>query len=171
AGLSQYAQHLAVECELVDAARMRIGAVEHLLPVLTRRGDAQCPWGAWAEGAALRRTLRKVGLVADRGFGVGVVRHVDFDDVEELAVAVKDLDTPVEAVADIDVALGVGGDRVHRIELAGFAARTAPLFDPAAVLVDLGDARIYVAVGNVGVAFRIPGDVGGLTEAAVDGRQ
>src|SRR5215467_10933849 len=53
ARLAEHTQDLAIERELIDAARTRIGAVEHLLPVMTRRGDAQCPRGPWAEGAAV----------------------------------------------------------------------------------------------------------------------
>src|SRR6266478_10126010 len=60
AGLAEDAQHLAVKGELVDTPRMGIRAVEHLLPVRTRRGDAQSPRRARTERAALRRTLRKV---------------------------------------------------------------------------------------------------------------
>src|SRR5262249_10809561 len=98
AGFTEHAQHLTVEAELIDTAGMRIGAVEHLLPVRTGRGDAQGPRRARAERAALRRTLRKVGLVADSGPGIRVVGNVDLDDVQELAVAVEHLDAPVGAV-------------------------------------------------------------------------
>ncbi len=150
---------------------MGIRTVEYLLPVGTGRGDAQCPRRAWTEGAALCRTLRKVGFVTDCGGRVRVVRHVDLDDVEELAVAIEHLDAPVGAVGRIDVALGVGGDRVNGSELAGFGTLGAPLFNPVAVLVDLGHTRIDVAIADIGVAFRIPGDVGGLTETAIGGRE
>jgi hypothetical protein len=58
----------------------------------------------------------------------------------------------IAAVGDIDIAVGVGRDRVRRIELARLLAAVAPGFQPAAALVDLGDARIDVAVADEGVA-------------------
>ncbi len=60
---------------------------------------------------------------------------------------------------------------MHGVELAGPGTGAAPLLHPLAGLVVLGDTRVDVAVADVDVAFRIPGDVGGLTEAAVDRRQ
>ncbi len=44
----------------------------------------------------------------------------------------------------------------------------APGLEPVAVLADLGDARVDVAVADVGVAGAVPGHVGRLAEAAVD---
>src|SRR6185295_10076337 len=76
---------------------------------------------------------------------------------------------PVGAVADIDVVIAVDGNGVRQIELAGVGAFGAPLLYPIAVLVEFGHARIDVAVADVDVALRIPGDIGGLTEQAVDG--
>ena len=105
------------------------------------------------------------------GFGVLVERHVDLHFTQEGAVAVEHLDAPIVAVADIDVALGVGGDAVDEVELALALAALAPGLDPVAVLADLGDARIHVAVGNVDRAVRSPGHVGRLAEAAVLVRQ
>ena len=53
----------------------------------------------------------------------------------------------------------------------GLSPRVAPRLHPVAVLVDLGDARVDVAVADEDVAGRIPGDVGHLAEAPVLGRQ
>ena len=53
----------------------------------------------------------------------------------------------------------------------GPVAAFAPGLQPVAVLVDLGDARIDVAVADVSVAGGVPRDVGHLAEHAVDGRQ
>src|SRR5215472_2239068 len=144
AGLAEHAEHLAVQAKLVDTARMGIRAVEDLLPVLARRSDAQCPRRARTEGAALRRTLRKVGLVADRGPGILIVRHIDLDDILEIALAIEHLNAAIAAIGDINLAGGVGGDGMHCIELPGCVTRTAPLLDPVAVLIDFSDARIDV---------------------------
>ena len=57
------------------------------------------------------------------------------------------------------------------VELAGLVAGLAEGLEPVAVLVDLGDARIDVAVADVGVAGGVPGHVGDLAELAVDGRE
>ena len=111
------------------------------------------------------------GFVADHHAGIGRHRHIDGDLAQELAVAVEHLDAPVAAVGDIDIALGVGADAVRRAELARLAAAVAPGLHPVAVLVDLGDARIDVAVADIGVARRVPGHVGRLTEAAILRRQ
>ena len=81
------------------------------------------------------------GFFADGGRCTGVIeRHVDGDLAEEFAVAVEDLDAAVAAVGDVDVSLGVGGDAVRRVELAGLVAGFAEGLEPFAVLVDLGDA-------------------------------
>jgi hypothetical protein len=80
-------------------------------------------------------------------------RNVELDLVEQGAFAVEHLDAPVGAVGHIDVALGVGGNGMHRVELAGASARRAPRFHPVAALVDLGDARIDIAVADIAIAY------------------
>jgi hypothetical protein len=66
------------------------------------------------------------------------------------------LDAAVAAVADVDVALGVVRDRVRRVQLADLgAARLADGRDPVAVLRELGDARVDVAVADVDVALGV----------------
>jgi hypothetical protein len=113
--------------------------------------------------------LGEVWLVADRRLGIRVERDIDLDDALKGALAIEYLDAPVGAVGNVDFAGGVGGNRMHRIELAGSGARPAPRFEPLAVLVDLGDARIDVAVGDIGIALRIPRYVGRLAKAAILG--
>src|SRR5258708_1271267 len=60
---------------------------------------------------------------------------------------------------------------MRSIELAGLIARFAPGLEPVAVLVDFGDARIDVAIADVGVASGVPSDVGDLAEHSIDGRK
>src|SRR5262245_36767279 len=60
---------------------------------------------------------------------------------------------------------------MHEVEFAGTFAALPPRLHPVAVLVVFGYARIHVAVADVDVALRIPGHVGRLAEAAVDGRE
>ena len=56
--------------------------------------------------------------------------------------------------------LRVDGDGVRRAELERTVAARADRLDEAAVLVELHDARVAVAVGHEDVALRIPADVG-----------
>ena len=72
----------------------------------------------------------------------------------------------VAAIADVDVALRVGRDRMRRVELVlrRRRARAGELRDEAAVLVVLHDARVDVAVGDEDVALRIPRHVGRPSE-------
>src|SRR5262249_56042211 len=104
----------------------------------------------------------------DGGVGVRIERNVDLHLALEVPVAVEHLDAAIVAVADIDIALGIGGDRMHEIEFAGALAVLAPRLHPVAVLVVFGDACVHVAVADEDVALRIPGHIGRLAEAAVD---
>src|SRR5262249_58466100 len=130
---------LAVETELIDAARPGVGAVEHL--VWPRR-DADGPWRARRERAGL--DLRLARDIADRRFGIRRHRHIDYDLAQEVTVVVEHLDAVIAAIGDIDIAIGVGRDRVRGGELPGATAAVPPGFNPVAVLVDLGDPRIDV---------------------------
>ncbi len=83
-------------------------------------------------------------------------------------VVVQNHDAAVAAVADVDVALRVDGDRVRRVELIRpVALARRQLRDEPAVLVVLHDARVDVAVGDEDVALRVPGDVGRASEAVL----
>ncbi len=66
----------------------------------------------------------------------------------------------VAAIGDVDHALGVDRDRVRRAELQRAVAARADRLDEAAVLVELDDARVAVAVGHEDVALRIEADIG-----------
>ena len=100
-----------------------------------------------------------------------IVGHVDMDLTEVFAIAIKDLDAGVAAVSYVDVSLIIGRDTVGRVELPGTGPRFSPGFDPVAILVHFGDARVDVAVADVRVASRIPCYVSDLPELAVDWRQ
>ncbi len=86
-------------------------------------------------------------------------------------IAVEHLDAAVLPIGDVDVALGVGRDRVRDVELIRLGAAGPHRLDEAPVLVVLRDARVDVAVGHVDVALRIPRDVGGTVEAVRLGRR
>src|SRR5262249_46132539 len=153
ARLAEIAEHLSIQAELVDAAGIGIGAVEHLV---RPGGDAERPRRAWGETAAGLQIVGEIRLVADRGLGVFIERYGDLDLALEGAIGVEHLDAVVVKIADVNVALRIGGDAVHEVELAGTFAALPPRLHPVAILVVFGHARIHVAVADVDVALRIP---------------
>src|SRR5258708_4044082 len=163
AGFAEDAENFSVERELVDAAGEAVGAVEDL----TGRGrDAKGPGRARGHGARGRGRL-----VANGGAGIGIDGNIDSDSADEFSVGIEDLDAAVATVGDVDVVLGIDGDAVRGVELTGLIARLAPRLEPVAVLVDFCDARIDIAIADVGVARRVPRNVGDLAEHSIDGRQ
>jgi len=77
---------------------------------------------------------------------------------KEFSIDVEDLDAAVAAIGDVNVVVPIDGDAVRSVELAGLVAGFTPEPEPVAVFVDFGDARIDVAVADVGVACRVPRD-------------
>src|SRR5207302_9993999 len=125
------------------------------------------PRRARREAAAGLQISREVGCLAERGAGIRIERNIDLDLAQTRPLAVEHLNAAVVAVSDIDIALRVGRDGVYQIELARPLAFLAPGFHPVAIPVELGDARIHVAVADIAVAGRVPGDISRLAEAAV----
>src|SRR4029077_17957259 len=80
--------------------------------------------------AVYRRRRPELADIADRVMGVRHVKPARAMQIVPLglvfAVAVKDLDTMVLAVGDIDPAIGIGADIVHDVEVAGISARLTP---------------------------------------------
>src|SRR5258706_2071344 len=161
---ADHAKHLAVERKLKDPPRKCGFAQEHHL-VWTRRNAQRIGRPDYLGEAIARRRV-----TVDR-LGAGRRRHIDREHAQELAVGVEYLDAVVRAVAHIDVVVAVDRDGVNGAELPGSGARLAPRLHPVAVLAVLGHPRIDVAVADVDVALRVPGDVRGLTEHAVDRRK
>ena len=119
---ADHAEHLAVERQLVDAARDRR---RRCRAPGSGRGVMQIAHGA--PGAKVpERRVRDRRVLPITGRIAVVERHVDGDRAQELAVAVEDLDAAVEAVGDVDVALRIGGDAVRRVELARLVAARRP---------------------------------------------
>ena len=77
----------------------------------------------------------------------------------------------VAPIGDIDVALRIVSDSVRRVELSGFFSGRAERHLPLAVLIEHGDARVDVAVADVGVAGGIPPHVRHLPEQSIDWRE
>ena len=146
AGLAELADDRAVELHLVDLA----GDVAILRqPVVGNRVRDE-------------QILMRARRDADRPRVADVV--VDRLDVQ---VVVEDLDARVAAIADVDVSLRIHRHRVRQVELPGLVAARARLLDEPAVLVELHDARVAVAVGDEDVAGRVPADVGRPAEHIV----
>src|SRR5689334_14187688 len=89
AAASDGAQKLAVERELVNAARISIGRVQHLV---WTRGNADGP--RRARKLRLVRRIR-VRWIADDRLRAGRCIHIDGDDALHLAGAVEHLNAPV----------------------------------------------------------------------------
>src|SRR4051812_7157908 len=159
-GLAEHADDGAVEGQLVEPPGFDVRRIEILR---RRRRDAQRPGGGFVGGA--RRQ------VAEHRMPRLVVRRVEQDDAKVAAVAIEDLNAVVAAIGDVDVVLPIDGNVVRRVELPRLAAPRAPRLDPVAVFIELGDARIRVAVADVDVVVAVPRNVGGTTEVAVDRRR
>src|SRR5438105_2657315 len=84
-------------------------------------------------------------------------------DIRELglkgAIVVEDLKPLVPAIADVYIPLGVRCDRVRRIELAARRPPGAPGFNELPVLVEFGDSRIAIAIGDENISGGVPGHV------------
>ena len=80
------------------------------------------------------------------------------------AVAVEHLHAMVLAVGDIDPAVGIGGDVVDDVELAGIGARLAPGLQQLAVGRVFVDAGIAVTVRDVNLALRRQRGMGAAVE-------
>src|SRR6266404_3067217 len=152
AGLAEHSKNLAIESQFVNAARIRVSAVKHL-PRSRRYTDR--PRRSWRLCAF--NVFRR--LIADGSpRGVAIERHVDLEFPQNSTVA---------AIADVDIPLGIGRDRMRCVELTRLVAALAPGLQPIAVLVDFSDARVDVAIADVGISGRVPSDIGGLAETAV----
>src|SRR5260221_4581363 len=163
AGFDEVAEKFSIEREFVDAGGKAIGTVEDLIG---GRRYANGPGRAGGHGAGGGR-----GLVADGGACVGIVGNIDDELAEKFSVRVEDLDAAVAAVRDVNAIVRINRDAVRSVELTGLIPGFAPGLEPVAVLVDFGDARIDVAVGDVNIASSIPRDVGDLAEHTIGGRQ
>src|SRR5882672_3365538 len=93
--------------------------------------------------------------------------HINFEHAQELSIGIEDLNATVGAIADVDIVVAVDHDGVRQAELPRLSALVAPGFYPVSVLVIFRDTRVDVSVGDVDVAFRIPGHVSGLAEQPI----
>jgi hypothetical protein len=80
------------------------------------------------------------------------------------AVAVEHLHAMVFSVGDTDKNVGVGGDVMHNVELAGIGAGLAPAHDQFAIRAEHVDAGVAIAVGNMDLALRRQRRVGAAVE-------
>ena len=86
------------------------------------------------------------------------------------AVLIENLDSLILAIGHPQQALGVDGDPVRDVELAGLGSFSAPGLDELAVLVELEDARIAfpgagrVALGDEQISVGAEDDIVGLVE-------
>src|SRR4029077_12384857 len=146
---AEFLGHLAGAAELADDGSIQFDLVDFAgLVDVARRigiGDVEHRIGTGGQADRLR-----VSEIADLRL--------------EGAVIVEDLDAVVVAVGDVNIALCIHGDTADIVELALARALLAPALDELAVLVEFGDARIALAIGNENVALGIPGDIGRTVE-------
>src|SRR6187399_1493847 len=150
AGFAELADHGAVELHLVDLAAHRREGGNVVVRIRIRREQVL------VRSRADAHRPRRADVVVDGA------QH---------ELAVEHLNAAVLPVGHVDVALGVGGDRVRDVQLIRLGATRPDRLDEAPVLVVLRDARVDVAIGHVDVAGRIPGDVGRAVEAVRLGRR
>src|ERR1700720_3756180 len=74
-------------------------------------------------------------------------------------VAIEYLNSPVAPVGHIDIALGVGGDRVRRVELIRLISARSNRFDESTILVVLDYPRVAIAIGDVDISGSVPGNI------------
>src|SRR5947209_3788184 len=79
--------------------------------------------------------------------------------IEELPIFIKHLDTAVPSIGDVQATILVDRDRMYRVELAGAGARRSPSHEKLSVFIELDDASVRVAIGDVEGAVGKPGDV------------
>src|SRR5579883_2705125 len=163
---AQNAEHLALERQLVNAAGHGVGAVQVLGS--GTGGDADGPRSAVLSGQTLSIGHGTHPGMNDLGWG-----NIDSNFADKIPIGIVDHDAAVASVADVDIALCIGGDGVGGVEFELFGMLAilglsviAPLLHPIAVLVELGNTRVDVAIADENVALRIPGHVGGLKEGA-----
>src|ERR1700682_4099691 len=162
---AQVSEELAVERQLVDAAGECVG---HVQVLRSRSGrDTDCPRCTGSHGAA--GGLFGGWFVAHPWPRVRRYWHVDPDLAQELAVGIEHLYPGVASIRHIDISLGVVGDAVRGVELALLAAERTPLLHPVAILIELGNTRVDVAVADEDVSLCIPRDISGLAELPVHG--
>src|SRR6202034_4229553 len=168
---AEHAKHFSIERHLVDAAWKRVRAIEHLIG---RRSDAKRPGRAGRHGqrgaVACQAAVRRAGLRSNSCAGPRVVeRDSDLDDSNQVSVAVEDLNASIAAVRNIEVAFGVGLNRMQNPELSRPRPELAPRLNPISIRVVFGHAGIDVTVTDISVSGGVPGHVRDLPECPVDG--
>src|SRR5579871_5520563 len=141
-----YAQHLSIQRDFENAPRIRgLADKQHLGRTLCDAERIGRPDHSGQTGTGRCRSVHRPRA--------RIGRYIDGELAQELAFGVEDLNAPIGAVADINIVVAVDGDRMRQVELTRAIALCPPLLHPIAVLVELGDARVDVAIRNVDVAF------------------
>src|SRR5262245_42142653 len=150
---------LSVERELLDLPWQHVVCVDVLR---WPRSDA--------EGVRPQRTRYALLIAAeirDRRLETCVDGRLVLDLAHVVEIVVEHLNSRVPPIRDVDESFGVDGDAVRCVELARASAtcRTSEL-DDIAVLVELVDVGVLVAVADEDVPLGVPCDVGRLVEVA-----
>src|ERR1035438_6860078 len=167
ARFTEYAQHLSIQRQLVHAAWIGVGRIEHLIG---RGRNTNRPRSARHECQYLLIGFQ-IGFVANCRTRVLVEWHIDRDRTQELSVAVEHLNPTVAAVRYVKITLRIGRNIMRIVELARLIATITPRLDPVAIFVGLCDARIDIAVADEDVPLRAKGYVRWLPEQSIHGGQ
>jgi len=81
-----------------------------------------------------------VGVLPYRGFCIWRGGDIDNHLAQEFAVSVKNLNSAISAIRDVNIVLRVDSDAVRGIELTGLFSWFTPLLQPIAVLIDFGNS-------------------------------
>ena len=105
-----------------------------------------------------------IGFIANRSPCIWWDGYIDHDLAQEFTVSVKYLNSMIPAVGDIDIVLRVNSDAVRSVELTRLVPWFTPRLQPIAILIDLGNSRVYVPITYISVARGIPSHIGYLSE-------
>src|SRR5207302_9390128 len=85
------------------------------------------------------------------------------------ALSIENLDAAIATVGDINDVVIVDHQTVRSVEVARLAAALTPGLDEISVLIELGDSRIAVPVGDKHAAILAPADIRLLIEGGLAG--
>src|SRR3569833_3327353 len=168
ARLPEHAENLAVQRHLVEPTRLGVDD-EYILG--RSRRDAQGP-----RGSLVRHCVGVRGRIPQHGVPGFFVWRIQMHEAYEDAIPIIAMNSPVAAVRGIHVSLPVGLLVVGIVDVVRILigvghtlAVLSPGLDPIAVPVELGHARVHIAVAHEDVVILVPGDIGWRAEPAIHG--
>ena len=122
AGFTEYSQHLAFECHLINPAWEGVGSIEDLIRTWS---DTDSPGRARRHCAVCLRRF-----VADRWLGIRIDWNIDGDLAQKFSLGIEYLDSAIATICNVDVVLRVDGHTVRSVELPGPITEDRPKTSP-----------------------------------------